>query len=171
MTTSDDTKVDAKPSVLKWLEGNCQRLTYDMCSTRACLRRGGHVLGTPNYNAATCEAFEAHAAVQSLPNMTAERDDYLVDVRHLTEERDNAIETIRTLHTEVSALSARVKELEAQNMTYGSALHKCAQTFRYYESLHAAKPDPVKAKANGDIAETIERLLDARTLIGKEPSK
>lgn len=36
----------------------------------------------------------------------------------------------------------------------------CAGTFRAYEALHAAKPDPVKAKANGDLAKLIEDLIN-----------
>lgn len=40
----------------------------------------------------------------------------------------------------------------------------CGEKFREYEALHAAKPDPVKARRNAEMAEQCEAALSALTL-------
>ncbi len=43
--------------------------------------------------------------------------------------------------------------------TMRRALHAAAERFREYEALHAAKPDPVKAQRNADMAQMCEAAL------------
>jgi hypothetical protein len=43
--------------------------------------------------------------------------------------------------------------------TMHAALKSAADRFREYERLHAAKPDPVKAQRNAEMAEMCERAL------------
>lgn len=48
------------------------------------------------------------------------------------------------------------------NMTLEQAARKAAEIFRWYEQLHAAKPDMEKAKRNAEFAEMLERALTAQ---------
>lgn len=43
------------------------------------------------------------------------------------------------------------------------ALTLCAERFREYEKLHAAKPDPIKAARNAEMAEMCEQAIAAAT--------
>lgn len=59
----------------------------------------------------------------------------------------------------------RIKELEVREKRLKVGLIRAAAKFRDYETLHAAKPDMIKARANGSFAEMLEAIL-----AGDEPS-
>lgn len=42
-----------------------------------------------------------------------------------------------------------------------TALEACAKKFREYEQIHWAKPDPIKARKNGDMAQVVENTITA----------
>lgn len=58
-----------------------------------------------------------------------------------------------------AAMRAERDDLTFQIAYLKSTLQLCADTFRRYEQIHAAKPDPVKAEQNAWFAEQAERAI------------
>lgn len=68
------------------------------------------------------------------------------------------LERIQMLdNSPIGAVDA-ILDLERDNVRLRDGLRQAAARFREYEALHAAKPDPVKAERNGDMAAMLERL-------------
>jgi hypothetical protein len=73
-----------------------------------------------------------------------------------------------------AAFEAGREAAQARIGTLEVTVSGAAAKFREYERLHAAKPDMVKAKANGDFAAVLESVLDPNVIyltVACDPSK
>ena len=69
---------------------------------------------------------------------------------------------IRADEIAATAVIAREFEaLEAENARLREAVRRAEAVFTHYGELHAAKPDPVKAQRNFDLAEAMRTALGA----------
>lgn len=72
------------------------------------------------------------------------------------------LEGIIALRNNAEALLDRIDEQDARIAAMTDALNKARLTFSHYGDLHAAKPDPVKAQRNYDLADEMLAALSEK---------
>lgn len=77
-----------------------------------------------------------------------------------TNDIDELNEALKEYTFLVIAWNTRAALAERQGLI--EAARKAAEAFRWYEKLHAAKPDMEKAKRNAEYAEMLEAALEAQ---------